>query len=182
MQTFVPLADFEMSARTLDRQRLGCQRKEAFQILQILLTGPRIKKCLECMKSHAVHANCSTPGCKMTVRLESNTPWYNHPAVRMWKGYEACLSLYGMNICSEWSRRGYNDNLYGKFEAEFQKQLLDVSDFSTNCYPPWFGDDRVHSSHRAALLFKNFSHYYQFCWIEKPSIPIPGKSLYFWPA
>jgi hypothetical protein len=36
MQTFLPYVSFEMSARVLDRQRLGKQRVECMQILQCL--------------------------------------------------------------------------------------------------------------------------------------------------
>lgn len=36
MQTFLPLVDFEASARILDRQRLGKQRLEALHILRVL--------------------------------------------------------------------------------------------------------------------------------------------------
>ena len=36
MQTFMPYPDFEQSAKVLDRQRLGCQRKECLQILKAL--------------------------------------------------------------------------------------------------------------------------------------------------
>lgn len=37
MQTFLPLPDYELSARVLDRQRLGKQRLEARQIIRVLL-------------------------------------------------------------------------------------------------------------------------------------------------
>lgn len=37
MQTFLPYADFKRSAASLDRQRLGKQRVEAYQILRTLL-------------------------------------------------------------------------------------------------------------------------------------------------
>lgn len=37
MQTFLPYASFEQSARCLDTKRLGKQRVEAYQILQTLL-------------------------------------------------------------------------------------------------------------------------------------------------
>ena len=39
MQTFLPYSDFEMSARCLDRQRLGKQRVEAMQLLKALRDG-----------------------------------------------------------------------------------------------------------------------------------------------
>lgn len=37
MQTFLPYANFQKSAQCLDRQRLGKQRVEAYQILQCLV-------------------------------------------------------------------------------------------------------------------------------------------------
>lgn len=37
MNTFLPYADFALSARCLDNKRLGKQRIEAYQILQVLL-------------------------------------------------------------------------------------------------------------------------------------------------
>ena len=39
MQTFLPYADFEQSARCLDNKRLGKQRVECLQILNALYTG-----------------------------------------------------------------------------------------------------------------------------------------------
>jgi hypothetical protein len=36
MQTFLPYSNFEQSAACLDNKRLGCQRKEAYQILLAL--------------------------------------------------------------------------------------------------------------------------------------------------
>ena len=36
--------------------------------------------------------------------------WKNHPAVKMWRGYEIALTMYRLAICNEWVSRGYNDN------------------------------------------------------------------------
>ena len=41
--------------------------------------------------------------------------WKNHPAVKMWKGYEYALTWYGYVICSEWIMRGYKDQMLHKF-------------------------------------------------------------------
>jgi hypothetical protein len=79
MQTFLPYSDFEKTARSLDRMRLGKQRVETFQILKAL-------------------------------RDESNG-WRNHPATRMWDGYEDALAVYGIAICQEWIGRGYKDTM-----------------------------------------------------------------------
>jgi len=59
MQTFLPYADFELSAKVLDYKRLNSQRREArsiFNILQKLKINPNVK-----------------------------IGWMNHPAVRMWE-------------------------------------------------------------------------------------------------
>lgn len=85
MQTFLPYADFKMSAQVLDMKRLGKQRVEAWQILQILNGNNK------------------------------NAKWRNHPAVLMWKDYEIALAVYGWNICKEWVHRGYKDTLLQKF-------------------------------------------------------------------
>ena len=85
MQTFLPYADFMASAKVLDRQRLGKQRVEAWQILQILLGKP------------------------------AQSRWENHPAVWMWRGHAEDLVLYGIEMCREWVFRGYRDTLWDRF-------------------------------------------------------------------
>lgn len=81
MQTFLPYPNFKQSAEVLDRQRLGKQRVEAFQILNILL-GRTLTK-----------------------------GWRNHPAVKMWMGYANALKLYFNECVIEWKRRGYKNNM-----------------------------------------------------------------------
>jgi Pyrimidine dimer DNA glycosylase len=41
MQTFLPSSSFQRSAKVLDNKRLGKQRVEAYQILQVLLEGKK---------------------------------------------------------------------------------------------------------------------------------------------
>jgi hypothetical protein len=83
MQTFLPYKDFKQSFRVLDWRRLGKQRVEAYQVLNILLN-----------------------------RTDSpNGGWRNHPITRMWDGYEPALQQY-FNLCvEEWIDRGYNNNM-----------------------------------------------------------------------
>jgi len=93
--------------------------------------------------------------------------WKNHPAVKMWKGHEPYLALYGLIVCNEWIERGFRDTCYDKIHV-FTDFLRDK--------PKWLGDKRLHSSHRAALLAKDPDWYAQFNWTEKPEIK------YFWPV
>ncbi len=85
VNTFIPYSDFKKCARVLDNKRLGKQRVEAKQILNIL-TG-----------------------------MTHKTGWINHPVVKMWDGHTKALMLYYNTIVEEWIRRGFVNNmkLYG---------------------------------------------------------------------
>jgi hypothetical protein len=160
MQTFLPYRNFEKSAKCLDFRRLGKQRIEAKQILDILLGRTKSKA------------------------------WINHPAVRMWRGYELALQEYYNTVVREWVKRGYKNTM--------ELELVDIpniylQDFFVNAYssntiniksgptkhpdfkiPAWLTEEFC-ASHRAALLCKFPEWYSRFGWIEKPEIN------YVWP-
>ena len=81
MQTFLPYADFQKSVEVLDYRRLGKQRVESFQVLNVLLNRTQTKG------------------------------WRNHPVTLMWTGYESALKLYQNITIREWIRRGYKNNM-----------------------------------------------------------------------
>ena len=81
MQTFLPHESFEKSAQVLDWRRLGKQRVEAHQVLNVLL------------------GRTETKG------------WVNHPITRMWDSYEPALQLYFNLCVEEWVNRGYNNTM-----------------------------------------------------------------------
>lgn len=139
VQTFLPYPDFAASAKALDRQRLGKQRLEALQLLQVLRG------------------------------VEGRTGWRNHPALLMWKGHANALAMYGIAICREWRRRGYQDTLLPRFEA-----LVDRSEGFRR--PTWFGRPEFHAAHRGNLLRKDPAFYGQYGWTESPDLP------YVWPV
>ena len=130
MQTFLPYSCFQTTASCLDWRRLGKQRVEAFQILNIL--------------------------------RGLSEGWANHPAVKMWEGYNDALAVY-MNCCiSEWIARGYKNNM--KLETVKTYKL-----------PEWIGWDKFHASHRSNLLRKDSVYYGCFGWDEPNDLP------YIWP-
>lgn len=106
--------------------------------------------------------------------------WKNHPAVRMWLGYEFSLANYGLYICDEWIRRGFKDTCRGKIAQILDKEplsgLYTLRGDSRFSVPPWMGQHAVHASHRSNLLRKDPEHYGQFNWDEPPDLP------YFWPV
>ena len=90
--------------------------------------------------------------------------WANHPATKMWKGYEPALRQYMRAVILEWIARGYNNNMEIPPEEPFE-------------FPPWWGDERVHSSHRRSLLEKDIVYYYEnHGWEDTPEIN------YYWPV
>lgn len=99
--------------------------------------------------------------------------WVNHPATKMWRGYEYELASYGACMCREWAQRGYRDSLLPFFEtwAWMQEQQGDETRI-----PPWLGDERVHASHRSNLLRKDPKYYARFGWVEPDDMP------YVWPV
>jgi len=102
--------------------------------------------------------------------------WANHPAVKMWRGYESVLAWYGLTMCQEWVKRGYKDNLGPYFLKRISSKPVPN--------PEWSTDAAFLSSHRACLLAKNYEHYSQFGWTETPA-PVPGKKekwAYVWPT
>lgn len=161
MQTFAPLTDFADCARVLDRQRLGKQRVECGQILASLA-------------SIRVHES----------GLALPRGWTRHPAVLMWRGYESALGVYMTFMCAEWMARGYENNMVTPYSRETFKRSegwpdlggVFVPDGRDAELPPWWGDDRVHKSHRNALVYKDRQHYGQFDWGGLPILD------YFWPV
>jgi hypothetical protein len=136
MQTFLPVASFEESARILDYRRLGKQRVEAAQLIKAITVG---------------------------------SGWSNHPASKQWRGHLLLLCEYGVVMCHEWKRRGYEDNLLDVFrDASVDAPVVED--------PKWLGLEVYHASHRSNLLRKDPLYYRKFGWSEPLNLP------YVWPC
>lgn len=96
--------------------------------------------------------------------LLSGGGWRNHPAARMWSGYEDALCRYMQEVIDEWVHRGYKNNMIVPKHA------------ADSALPPWFGDAAFHASHRSNLLRKDPIWYGQFGWSERPDLE------YVWPT
>ena len=107
-------------------------------------------------------------GRQIQTALQKVGGWSNHPATKMWSGCIEALMLYTDCCIREWTRRGYENNmpLMLDIRAPYVLKLR---------MPNWLGDDKFHSSHRAALLHKEEEWYCQFGWSEEPVLD------YFWP-
>lgn len=100
--------------------------------------------------------------------------WKNHPATKMWRGHELALVYYAMACNDEWrARRGKDHGAWLNLVALSGKSDLPPTSAKL---PGWWGDSRVHDTHKANLLRKDPEHYKQFAYIVKP------MEGYFWPV
>lgn len=94
----------------------------------------------------------------------SQSPWRNHPAVKMWRGYEESLCVCHDLAIEIWVARGFNNTM---------KMRTD----NTNFYliPAWL-TEQFCSAHRSNLLRKDFAFYSKYGWTEPLDLP------YIWPT
>lgn len=162
MQTFVPLIGSADTAKVLDRARLNKQALEGWQILMNLVE-------LDPEGNHRVAKG-----------------WRNHPAVKMWRGHEGALVSYILRMVLEWEKRGYKSTIGVKtLKTYIQAIKLGRITKESHRLPPWMKDkqlfDNIASSHRMALLNKDYEWYSQFHWPEDTGAR-PETYDYIWPV
>jgi hypothetical protein len=156
MQVFMSEDYFCDSAEVLDTKRLVKQLLEGRQIMTVL-AGESTSK-----------------------------GWSNHPAVNMFRGYEATLYSYLRAIRQEMEDRGY----------KWEKNWAVIQDIYDRNYkgmkqpwPYWMKDkdqwNKVVTTHKGRLWEKDPIHYAQY---EKEGktfmnyVCCPGKCTYYWPT
>ncbi len=84
--------------------------------------------------------------CKqILLALRNGGAWANHPAVKMWRGYESALQYYGECMCREWMNRGFVDNLLSFF-TQHDKPVT----------PHWLWGTEFRIAHRRVLICKGW--------------------------
>jgi hypothetical protein len=146
MQTFITDFNMKKNAENLDNKRLGKQRIEGLQIASILIDKSNIKK-----------------------------GWRNHPAVKMWQGYEGFLLYFYLQwIFHEWIKKCFKNEKC----AETYERLCNVCKYPgfENIKTPKWLDVHFIESHRSNLIRKNPEFY-------KPLFPDTKEGLeYIWPV
>lgn len=161
MQSFLTSPDsFVETSAQLDNKRLHKQTLEAWQCL---LTNTKLDP----------EGNHRDP-----------KGWYNHPVARMWRGYETLLVSYISATYFEWRSRGFKSTLLEKTYRTYDR-AVELDRVSTELIiPDWMSDrdyyERLCSTHRTALLCKNYDWYKQFGWAEDPGEQPPTYD-YLWP-
>lgn len=115
---------------------------------------------------------------QILVENRSHGAWVNHPAVKMWRNYDNALYVYLSAIKHECDRRKISTEK--NWEAISKMYHWNWDRGSRVIMPPWWGDDRVHQSHRNNLYRKDPEYYAQF--EHDKFISCCERCLYFWPT
>jgi len=144
--------------------------------MQVFLPYPSLSKSVQCLDK-------SRMGNQVWREAKTllNGGWPNHPASKMFRGYEPALALYclhGMSqlLANNWIDRSKSDNLIRYFRS-----IIDQS-YGKIDYPWWFYDQdlltKVCYSHQQNLLYKYPEFYSQYGWGRVPTT----KPEYVWPV
>jgi len=132
VQTFLPYADFERSARALDPKRLGKQRVEVIQIVRAL-TWPK-------------YGWANHPAVLMWKGYEEALGRYGLTCCDVWTelGHgDTCAATIAVDLGSA-----------GVDSIRTQPELAQAG-----ALPGWLGDEGLHASHRSSLLRKDREWY-----------------------
>ena len=153
MQTFLPHADFDKSAKALDNKRLNKQILEGYQILKVL----------------------GNP--------DPRAGWRNHPAVKMWRGHEFSLFGYVMVMVDEAKTRGIKtdkneENLWNLHAERFSEWGVGAPEWWGNENKM----ARIVTTHKANLYKKDPSYYFEFidAVSDADNKPCCEKCNYYW--
>jgi hypothetical protein len=132
MQTFLPYADFDRSARVLDAKRLGKQRVEAIQVVRAV--------------TWSGYGWAHHPAALMWKGYEEALGRYGLTCCEVWTelGFgDTCAATITTDLRAA-----------GVHPIRTQDELA-----AAGALPPWLGDEAVHRSHRSALVRKDPEHY-----------------------
>jgi Pyrimidine dimer DNA glycosylase len=132
VQTFLPYADFERSARVLDPKRLGKQRVETIQVVRAL-TRPG-------------YGWANHPAVLMWKGFEEALGQYGFVCCQVWTelGFgDTCAATIASDLAAA-------DVLTIRPQAELA---------AAGALPPWLGREELHRSHRSALVRKDPDRY-----------------------
>lgn len=144
VNTFITSSSLQECAENLDYKRLGKQRVEAYQLINVI----------EAMEQGK------------TLKIG----WKNHPATKMWVGHLIPLKIYFNHMVREWVKRGYTNTmaLYDVNEEEYKiipskfngKKAIYKGQFNEKTFPWWFTFEPLVMSHKASL-YRKYPEYYE---------------------
>ena len=104
--------------------------------------------------------------------------WVNHPAVLMWRNRENALHSYLEEIKVECDSRGISTTKNWDVITQMHDANWDRG--GKILMPEWWGDVRVHQSHRNNLYIKDSEYYAQFSSDDR--VACCDRCNYWWPT
>jgi hypothetical protein len=145
--------------------------------MQVFVPSTDLAECAACLDSKRLQKQLLE--CTMILNILYDVPkkdggkrtaWLTHPAVLQWKHWPGALARYFDAVADECDRRSIRTaTLREQMEGFTRKGKL----------PIWWGDEKVHSSHRSRLLQKDREHYKQFKWKEARAKDL-AEHRYWW--
>ena len=154
--------------------------------MQVFLPEPTYPRCAEVLDTKRLVKQLLEGRQIMTV-LAGESPsnaWRNHPAVKMFAGYEHDLYFYLKAIRNEMRNRGYKwENNWAVIQDTYKRNFA----FTPYERPYWMEDDsmfeRVIITHRGRLWEKNREEYPQYETegdMYMDYVCCPDRCTYFW--
>ena len=115
---------------------------------------------------------------KILANNQTYGAWVNHPAVKMWRGHDSALFEYLRAIKDECFYRNIQTEKNWNALTEMHENNWYRGDNIIK--PAWWGDERVHQSHRNNLYRKDPEHYAKF--MHDKFISCCDRCNYVWPT
>lgn len=115
---------------------------------------------------------------KILATNQRSGAWVNHPAVKMWRNYDTGLFEYLRHMKDECVKRGISTDKNWNALVEMHENNWHRGDNAV--MPAWWGDSRIHTSHRYNLYVKDSEYYSLFN--NEPKSTCCDKCNYFWPT
>lgn len=124
--------------------------------MQTFLPVQNFRECAEILDDRRLNKQIIEALTIYKTITENRKAWSNHPIVKMWRDYPEALILYYNECLFEWKNVRGRNHKYEEINIDRSKTI----------FPLWLGDERLHSSHRANLLRKDFIFYSRYGWKE----------------
>lgn len=137
--------------------------------MQTFLTSSNYTKAAKALDNKRLGNQCYRE-CKTLI----NGKWANHPASKMWKGYERSLAKYAYALaCEMGKRKHWKPEVVARWKKYW---LYEITKHPDTGNPPWLGDENFHVAHQSNLIRKDPNFY-------KSKFPnVPDDLPYIWPV
>jgi hypothetical protein len=147
--------------------------------MQVFVPFQDTRQIAECLDNKRLNKQLLEGRQLLNINASGRTKgaWVNHPAAKMVRGYEGWFYDYLKAMKRECNKRGIETINNWNAINDIRKN---ANVWNWEGDPLWWGDQRVHDSHKANLYRKDPIHYFDFS--ETINNPCCSRCLYYWPV